>query len=37
LPAKSLSEKDNDLLKKVNLIASAVEVEPHPLIGVDVS
>ena len=37
LPGKSLSEKDEDLLKKVSLIATAVKVEGPPLVAVDVS
>jgi len=37
LPARNLSEKDQDLLKKVSLIAQAVEVPKPPLIGTDVS
>ncbi len=36
LPSKKLSEKDEDLLKKVSLIASAVKVEDPPIIAVDV-
>jgi len=37
LPGKSLSEKDEDLLKKVSLIASAVKVEPPPIVAADVT
>lgn len=37
LPKKDLSLKDNDLLKKVSLLAQAVEVDKPPLIGYDVS
>ena len=37
LPAKSLSDKDEDLLKKVSMIASAVKVEEPPLLAPDVS
>jgi hypothetical protein len=37
LPKKDLSSKDNDLLKKVSLLAQAVEVDQPPLIGYDVS
>jgi hypothetical protein len=37
LPPKDLSEKDNDLLKKMSLLAQAVEPEPAPVVGYDVS
>lgn len=37
LPPKDLSDKDGDLLKKVNLIAQAVEVEDKPYLGRDVN
>ena len=37
LPGKSLSEKDEDLLKKVSLIASAVKIDPPPIVAPDVS
>lgn len=37
LPAKSLSEKDEDLLKKVSMLAAAVKVDEPPLIAPDVS
>ena len=37
LPAKNLSEKDHDLLKKVNLLAQAVEVPEPPYLAVDVN
>ena len=37
LPGKSLSEKDEDLLKKVSLIATAVKVEGPPILAPDVS
>jgi len=37
LPAKDLSDKDGDLLKKVNLIAQAVEVEKTPYLGKDIN
>ena len=36
LPGKSLSEKDEDLLKKVSLIASAVKIDPPPIVAPDV-
>jgi len=36
LERKNLSEKDQDLLKKVNILAGAVEVPKPPVIGVDV-
>lgn len=36
LPAKNLSEKDEDLLKKVSMIASAVKVEEPPVLAPDV-
>lgn len=36
LPSKKLSEKDNDLLKKVSLIAQAVKVDEPPLVAPDV-
>lgn len=37
MPAKSLTMKDQDLLKKVNLIASAVRVEEPPIIAPDIN
>lgn len=37
LPGKSMSEKDEDLLKKVSLIASAVKVDEPPILAPDVS
>jgi hypothetical protein len=37
LPGKSLSEKDEDLLKKVSLIATAVKVDAPPIVAPDVS
>jgi len=37
LPARDLSAKDNDLLKKMSLLATALEVDKPPLIGYDVS
>ena len=37
LPKKDLDEKDNDLLKKVSMVAAAVEVEEKPVFAVDVS
>ena len=37
LPGKSLSEKDEDLLKKVSLIATAVKVDGPPILAPDVS
>jgi hypothetical protein len=36
LPGKSLSEKDEDLLKKVSLIATAVKVDGPPILAPDV-
>ena len=36
LPAKKLSEKDEDLLKKVSFLAQAVKVDPPPLVAPDV-
>jgi hypothetical protein len=37
LPRKSLTDKDQDLLKKVTMIASAVKVEQPLMIGQDVT
>ena len=37
LPVKDLSAKDNDLLKKMSLLATALEVDKPPIIGYDVS
>lgn len=37
LPGKSLSEKDEDLLKKVSLIASAVQIDPPPIVAPDIN
>lgn len=37
LPKRDLSEKDNDLLKKVSLLAEAVVPDTAPVIGHDVS
>ena len=37
LPPRDLSKKDNDLLKKVSLLAQAVLIEEPPIIGHDVS
>mmetsp|Transcript_46215 Transcript_46215/g.61204 ORF Transcript_46215/g.61204 Transcript_46215/m.61204 type:complete len:282 (-) Transcript_46215:342-1187(-) len=37
LPKKDLDEKDTDLLKKVNLIAQAVQVEEAPVFAVDIN
>jgi hypothetical protein len=37
LPKRDLSEKDNDLIQKMSKLAAAVEVQPPPLLGVDVS
>ena len=37
LPGKSLSEKDEDLLKKVSMIATAVKVEGPPILAPDVN
>ena len=36
-PAKKLSEKDEDLLKKVSLIAQAVKVDEPPIIAPDIN
>jgi hypothetical protein len=36
LPGKSLSEKDQDLLSKVTMIASAVKVDGPPILAPDV-
>jgi hypothetical protein len=36
LPSKKLSDKDEDLLKKVSLLAAAVKVDEPPLIAPDV-
>jgi hypothetical protein len=36
LPSKSLSFKDEDLLKKVSLIAQAVKVDEPPILARDV-
>lgn len=37
LPERDLSEKDNDLLKKMSLIATAIKLDQPPIIGHDVS
>ena len=37
LPAKDLSTKDTDLIKKMSLLAEAVEPDVPPVIGHDVS
>ena len=37
LPARDLSEKDNDLLKKMSLLATAIKLDQPPIIGHDVS
>ncbi len=37
MPGKSLSEKDQDLLNKVNLIATAVKVDGPPILAPDVN
>lgn len=37
LPARSLTEKDTDLLKKVSMLAEAVKVEPPPLVAPDIN
>lgn len=37
LPARDLSAKDNDLLKRMSLLASVVEIDKPPIIGHDVS
>ncbi len=37
LPKKDLSEKDNDLLKKMTMLAQALEIPKPPVIGYDVS
>lgn len=36
LPKRDLSEKDNDLLSKMSILASAVKIDEPPLIGHDV-
>jgi len=37
LPERDLSDKDNDLLKKMSLIATAIKLDQPPIIGHDVS
>ncbi|CDW82753.1 UNKNOWN [Stylonychia lemnae] len=37
LPARNLSEKDQDLLSKVTMIAQAVKVDAPPVIGHDIN
>lgn len=37
LPKKSLSTKDEDLLKKVSMIASAVKVDEPPIVAPDIN
>ena len=37
LPKKDLDEKDTDLLKKMSLVAQAVQIEEKPVFAVDVS
>jgi hypothetical protein len=37
LPERDLSQKDNDLLKKMALLASVVEVDTPPVIGHDIN
>jgi len=37
LPKRDLSEKDNDLIQKMSKLAAAVEVQPPPLLGVDIN
>ena len=37
LPKRDLSEKDNDLLSKMSVLASAVRIDEPPIIGHDVS
>ena len=37
LPERDLSQKDTDLLSKVNLIAQAVEVPNPPVYGIDIN
>ena len=32
-----MSEKDEDLLKKVSLIASAIKIDPPPILAADVT
>jgi hypothetical protein len=36
LPAKTLDEKDNDLLMKMNLVALAIKVDEPPLLGINI-
>lgn len=37
LPKRDLDEKDTDLLKKMSLVAQAVQIEEKPVFAVDVS
>lgn len=37
LPKKSLSSKDEDLLKKVSMIAAAVKVDEPPILAPDIN
>lgn len=37
LPERDLSKKDNDLLKKMAILAEAVEIEQPPIIGHDIN
>ena len=37
MPKKDLDEKDTDLLKKVTMVAAAVQVDRMPVFAVDVS
>ena len=37
LPTKELTDKDNDLISKMNLLAKAVEVDEPPIFGVDIN
>lgn len=37
LAPRDLSQKDNDLISKMNLVAQAVEVDEPPLFGTDLN